>query len=110
MRANLVLVPLALAALVLAVAPAAPAITIAAPMLAKLHLHESTSQAVSRKHRLNSCQAGDRSSRIKLPGPTAARETERKAAAVACEQPPKGNLNFSGGLKHAETSALIAGG
>jgi hypothetical protein len=113
MRAKHVLVPLFLAALVLAVAQAASArgsVTIRGAVLAKLHLHATTGQVVSRKHRLHSCQTGDRDARVKLPGPSAVGETERKAATVACEQPPRSDLNLSSGLKSAETSALIAAG
>ena len=110
MRAKRLSLPVVVAALALAAAPTAPAVTIGNNLLAALHAHATTADVVSRKGKLHSCQAGDDRSRVKLPGPQITRETERKASTVACEQPPKSGLNLGGGLKSAEASALIAGG
>ena len=64
--------------------------------------------ALAHKDKLRSCQAAAPRSRIKLPG--SAGETERRAATVACEQPPRSNLDLSGGVKAAEASALVSAG
>jgi hypothetical protein len=110
MRAKRLSLPVAVAALALAAAPSAPAVTIGDKLLAALHAHATAGEVVSRKSKLHSCQAGDDRNRVRLPGPELTRETERKAATVACEQPPKGGLDLNGGLKGAEASALIAAG
>lgn len=110
MRAKRLSLPVAVAALALVAVPSAPAVTIGSGLVAALHAHATAADVVSRKHKLHSCQAGDDRSRVRLPGPKLTRETERKASTVACEQPPKGGLNFNGGLKGAETSALLAAG
>jgi hypothetical protein len=119
MRAkNLLLAVALLASIAAPAALARESVTIGAGVVAALqsqaqHVHltgVSVGRAVARKDRLRSCQAGDRRRNVHLPGPTAAGETERKAATVACEQPPRGNLDLSGGLKNAQASALIAAG
>ena len=110
MRAKRLSLPVAVAALALVAVPSAPAVTIGSGLLAALHAHATASEVVSQKHKLRSCQAGDERNRVRLPGPKITRETERKAATVACEQPPKSGLNLNGGLKGAETSALLAAG
>ena len=61
--------------------------------------------SLTRKDHMRSCQVGASRSRLH-----AASETERKAATVACEQPPRSNVNLPGGLKAAEAGALAAGG
>jgi len=110
MRAKRLSVPVAVAALALAAVPVAPAVTLPNGLLAALHSTATTTAAVSAKSKQRSCQAGDERSRIKIAGPEPARETERRSATVACEQPPRGNLNLNGGLKGAEASALVAAG
>jgi hypothetical protein len=109
MRAKHLSVPFAVAALALAAVPVAPAVTLPNGLLAALR-SPATTTAVSAKSKQRSCQAGDKRSQIKLAGPEPVRETERRSATVACEQPPKGNLSLNGGLKGAEASALAAAG
>src|SRR5258707_11316376 len=53
--------------------------------------------ALAGKDRLHSCQAGASKARVHT-----ANETQRKASTVACEQPPRSQVNLSGGLKAAE--------
>jgi hypothetical protein len=104
----------ALAILALAVAPAALAketVTIDSGLMARLQVaYAVPATAVARKDHVRSCQVGASRSRIKLAGASSAGETERKASTVACEQPPRSNLNLSGGLKGAEASAIAAAG
>jgi hypothetical protein len=69
----------------------------------------SAQLAPRKKDSLHSCQAGDRRSHVRTNASPVG-ETERKAAVVACEQPPRSGLNLSGGMKGAEASALIAAG
>jgi hypothetical protein len=113
MRAKHLSVPVAVAALALAAAPVAPAVTLPAGLLTALH---SSSRATvsdvgtQKSSKRRSCQVGDERSRIKLAGPEPVRETERRSATTACEQPPKSNLNLNSGLKGAEASALVAAG
>jgi hypothetical protein len=108
MRAK-ILIPVAVAALALGAVPAAPAVTIGNGLIAALHSQAPLAEAVARKDKQRSCQAADERQRVKLPGPTVAGSTERRSATVACEQPPRSNLNI-GNLKAAEASALIAAG
>jgi hypothetical protein len=111
MRAKHLSIPVAVAALALAAAPVAPAVTLPGGLLAALHARASASDAVAQKNgRRRSCQAGDERSRIRLAGPEPVRETERRSATLACEQPPKTEINLNGGLKGAEASALVAAG
>ena len=115
MRAKRLSIPVAVAILALGAVPGASArssVTIANGVLAALHAHATVSQAVEREgtRKVRSCQAGDDRSRVKLPGPTVATETERRAATLACEQPPRSNLNLNDGLKNAQAAALIAAG
>ena len=104
-----------LATLALAAAPAAVAkgsVTIE-PRLA-FALEGLTAKlapvVLQHKDKLRSCQVAAPRSRIKLPGSSSAGETERRASTVACEQPPRSNLNLSGGIKAAEASALVSAG
>ena len=102
-------VPVAVAALALGAAPVAPAVTIPNGLLSALQSRSLAADAVvQQKARQRSCQASDRN-RIKLAGPEPVRETERRSATVACEQPPRSSPNLNG-LKGAEASALIAAG
>ena len=113
MRTKVATVVLAVAAL--AATPAALAqgsVTIAARFevaLQGLHVNVAT-VALAQKDRLRSCQVPAARSRVKLPGPSSSGETERRAATVACEQPPRSNLNLSGGIKAAEAGALATAG
>src|SRR5262249_42173505 len=109
MRAKRLSGPVAVAAPALAAGPAAPAVPPPHGLLGALRAPATTTD-VSAKSKQRSCQAGDERSRIRLAGPEPARETERRSATVACEQPPKGNLSLNGGLKGAEASALVAAG
>jgi hypothetical protein len=61
--------------------------------------------ALTRKDHSRSCQVGASRSAVRP-----ANETERKAATVACEQPPRSTINLPGGIKAAEAGALAAGG
>jgi hypothetical protein len=115
MRAKRLSIPVALAVVALGAVPGASArssVTLPSGVLAALHAHATVSQAVNRsgKRKVRSCQAGDDRSRIRLPGPTVATETERRAATLACEQPPKSGLNLNDGLKNAQAAAMIAAG
>jgi hypothetical protein len=111
MRAKHLSVPVAVAALALAAAPVAPAVNLPGGLLAALHSRSlATDVAAQKSGKRRSCQAGDDRARIRLAGPEPVRETERKSATTACEQPPKSNLNLNGGLKGAEASALVAAG
>lgn len=98
-----------IALLALAAAPSALAkgsVTIDTRLISALKVSSAAVPvALERKDRLRSCQVG--ASRSRVPG---ASETQRKAATVACEQPPRSNLNLPGGLKAAEAGALAAGG
>ncbi len=47
-------------------------------------------------------------SRVRVPGPAAVAEIERKVAPVACEQPPRSQLPVVTGLKHAEANVIRA--
>jgi hypothetical protein len=103
----------AVAILALAFAPAALAkgtVTIGSGFLAGMRVTSlvtqvSVAEATARSDRLHSCQAGARRSQAR-----AANETQRKASTVACEQPPRSNLNVSNALKGAEAGAIAAGG
>src|SRR5437868_2666663 len=68
----------------------------------------TASMAVARKDTRHSCQTGPSAKRVRLPGPAPVGETERKAAAVACEQPPRSEPNITGALQTAQTGAIAA--
>ncbi len=98
-------VPVALAALVFAAAPAAfarGAFSIETAQLAPLRL---APPAAVKKETRRSCQAGASRSRIRMAG-----ETARRSSTVACEQPPRSNLDLSGALKSAQAAAVAAAG
>lgn len=93
------------ALLVLAVAAPAGAITIDKTVSSSLYRASPAAvAAVTKSGKLHSCQAGDR--RAHVGGTTAAGETERKAAAVACEQPPRSNLLTPDSIAKATAAAL----
>jgi len=100
-------VPVALAVLALAGAPMAFArgtLSIEADQLLPqqiMHL----APTVVRKETQRSCQAGASRSRVHAAG-----QTERRSSTVACEQPPRANMNLSTGLKTAEAGAVAAAG
>ena len=83
--------------------------TIAPSLLGSLRT-SSVATDVVRKDSRRSCQAGASRSRVKLPGPSSAGETERRASTVACEQPPRSQPNLSGALSSAETGAIATAG
>jgi hypothetical protein len=95
---------LATAVAALAVAAPAGAFTIgkdATRALRTSGLPQLTTAAANDK--LHSCQVGDRRARA---GTTAATQTERKAAVVACEQPPRSNLLTPDSVAKATAAAL----
>jgi hypothetical protein len=63
--------------------------------------------AVKKKDQLHSCQAGDRRSHVRTSASPVG-ETQRQAATVACEQPPRSTPNLSG--VNAATGGLVAAG
>lgn len=99
-------VPVTLAVLALAAAPAASARSALSIEPARLvpsaaaHLTPA-----AKKESRRSCQAGASRSRVRAAG-----ETERRSSTVACEQPPRSNLNLSGALKAAQAAAVAAAG
>jgi hypothetical protein len=101
--------------LALTAAPAALAkgsVTIGSDTLKALRAPHTTLVTVSvtkKKDTLRSCQAGDRRSHVRTSASPLG-ETQRQAATVACEQPPRSELNFSNGMKHAQSAALAAAG
>jgi len=100
-------VSVAIASLVLAAAPAALArgtLSIETAQLTPLHVAQ-LAPAVARKETQRSCQAGASRSRIH-----AGNATVRRSSTVACEQPPRSNLNLSGALKGAQAAAVAAAG
>lgn len=101
-----------LALLALVAAPAAVArstVTIAPSTLSVLRA-SGTASDVARKDTRRSCQAGASRSRVRLPGPAAVGETERRSSSVACEQPPRSHVNVAGALNSAEAGAIAAAG
>ena len=95
-----------LATAVAALAVAAPAAAISVPKSVTSALHVSSPVAVAaatKGDKLHSCQAGDRRART---GETTAGQTERKAAVVACEQPPRSNLLTPDSVAKATAAAL----
>ena len=111
MRAKHLSVPVAVAALALAAVPVAPAVNVPGGLLTALHSRSLATDVAARKSsKRHSCQASDNRSRIRLAGPEPVRETERRSATLACEQPPKSSINLNSGLKGAEASALVAAG
>jgi hypothetical protein len=61
--------------------------------------------AMARDDKTRSCQAGDHKARSTTQ-PALAGDIERKAAAVACEQPPRSNLITPDAIAKATASAL----
>jgi hypothetical protein len=109
MHTKLLLIAVALAALALAATPVAPAVTIAPKLLATLSLHPvSTTVVVQQKDKLRSCQVGD-GHRAHARSAGRAGETQRRAATVACEQPPRSTPTLSG-LSNSETGAVLGAG
>jgi hypothetical protein len=110
MRSKLASAAIALVAF--AAAPSALAsgtVTIAPGLVDTLRVSTAATEVV-RKDNRRSCQAGASRSRVRLPGPSSAGETERRASAVACEQPPRSQPNLSGALSSAETGAIATAG
>jgi hypothetical protein len=102
----------AVALAALATASAAPAkntVTIGGSFVKPLR-PAAVPTPVAAKDTRHSCQAGASRKRIILPGPASVSETERKAAVVACEQPPRSHLNVSGALQTAQTGGIAAVG
>jgi hypothetical protein len=64
---------------------------------------------VRKRDTMRSCQAGDHRPRTRTATANA-RETQRQSGSVACEQPPRSELNFSNGLKSAQAAAVAAVG
>ncbi|MBV8080307.1 MAG: hypothetical protein JO186_08030 [Actinobacteria bacterium] len=93
----------------LAAAAGASAVTIASSRLTVL-ASPPVPVTVSRKDTRRSCQVAASKARVRLPGPSSAAETERRASTVACEQPPRSNLGLSGALKGAEAGAIAVAG
>jgi antitoxin component of MazEF toxin-antitoxin module len=90
----------------LAVAAPAAAITIPKNVAGKLRVSPAVAVAfdqVTKSDKLHSCQAGDRRART---AETSAAQTERKAAVVACEQPPRSNLLTPDSVAKATAAAL----
>ena len=95
-----------LATAVAALALAAPAAAINIGKSASSALHAVSPAAIAtatKSDKLHSCQAGDRRART---GETAGAQTERKAAVVACEQPPRSNLLTPDSIAKATAAAL----
>jgi len=95
-----------LATAVAALAVAAPAAAVNIPKSVSSALHVSSPAALAaatKSDNLHSCQAGDRRART---AETSAAQTERKAAVVACEQPPKSNLLTPDSVAKATAAAL----
>jgi hypothetical protein len=95
-----------LATAVAALAVAAPSGAITIDRSAANALRSGSPIAVAnaaKSDKLHSCQAGDRRARV---GATTAAQTERKAAVVACEQPPKSNLLTPDSVAKATAAAL----
>ena len=95
-----------LATAVAALALAAPAGAITIDKTAASTLRSASPIAIAstaKADKLHSCQAGDRRART---GATTAAQTERKAAVVACEQPPKSNLLTPDSIAKATAAAL----
>jgi hypothetical protein len=108
MSVKLPLIGVALAALALAAAPVAPAVTIGPKLLAALSVHSVATSAavVEQKDKLRSCQVGDAH---RAHARSAGGETQRRASTVACEQPPRSTPNLSG-LSNVETGAVLGTG
>jgi hypothetical protein len=97
---------LAAAVAALAVAAPAGAITIPKSVAGNLRVSPAVSIAfdqAAKSDKLHSCQAGDRRART---AETSAAQTERKAAVVACEQPPRSNLLTPDSVAKATAAAL----
>jgi antitoxin component of MazEF toxin-antitoxin module len=95
-----------LAAAVAALAVAAPAAAVTIPKSVSGALRAASPVAVAaatKNDKLHSCQAGDRRART---AETTAGQTERKAAVVACEQPPRSNLLTPDSVAKATAAAL----
>ena len=92
------------AAAVLALAFAAPAgaITGGGGLWATLHTGTLAATSSVKDGKLHSCQAGDKRS----TGTSPAGQTEKKAAVVACEQPPRSNLLTPNDVAKATAAAL----
>src|SRR5436190_15008663 len=89
-----------------ALAVAAPAGAVSIPPSISSALRVSSPAvlaAAAKTDKLHSCQAGDRRART---GATTATQTERRAAVVACEQPPKSNLLTPDSVAKATAAAL----
>ena len=101
----------ALVIAVLAIVPAAsangpPAVGSGGPAASRAFhafLRVGTTQ---QRDRLQSCRA--HLSRVRIPGPAAVGQIERKVAPVACEQPPRSQLPILSRLGHAEANAITA--
>jgi antitoxin component of MazEF toxin-antitoxin module len=95
-----------LATAVAALAVAAPAAAVTVPKSVSSALRVTTPAtiaAATKSDKLHSCQAGDRRART---AETSAAQTERKAAVVACEQPPRSNLLTPDSVAKATAAAL----
>jgi antitoxin component of MazEF toxin-antitoxin module len=95
-----------LATSVAALVFAAPAAAITIPKSVSSALRVSSPLAVAaatKGDKLHSCQAADRRARA---AETTAGQTERKAAVVACEQPPRSNLLTPDSVAKATAAAL----
>ena len=95
---------LATAVVALALAAPAAAVNIGKSVSSALHVSSPAALAAAAKSdKLHSCQVGDRRART---GATTAAQAERKAAVVACEQPPKSNLLTPDSVAKATAAAL----
>jgi hypothetical protein len=109
MRARHLSLPIAAAALALTATPVAPAVTIAPKLLATLGPQPvlKVDTTLTRKDRLRSCQVGD-GKRAHAQSAGRAGETQRRAATVACEQPPRSTPKL--GLSNAQAAAVLGAG
>ena len=106
MRSTLTPAALALVILALAAAPAGfarVALSIGSAQLVPLRL--APAPASARKEIQRSCQVGASRARARAAG-----QTERRSSTVACEQPPRSNLDLSGALRGAQAAAVAAAG
>jgi hypothetical protein len=92
----------ATAFLALVIASPAAAITGGKGVYAALHTGTLAVTVAGKDGKLHSCQAGDK----RATGTSPAGQTERKAAVVACEQPPRSNLLSPNDVAKATAAAL----
>jgi hypothetical protein len=98
---------LAAAVTALAVAAPASALTIPRSVAASLRISAPSLAAVTKAKtdKIRSCEVGDRRAHTSTTG---AAQTERKAAAVACEQPPKSTPLTPDSVAKATAAALAS--